>query len=455
MKKYFLFLLLFCFSSIAQNNSAEPPLVQSLDDLMKLVQKERIEQKEEFKTREAQFSQLKNQQQKLLNQAQKELLREENIRKELQKEFEKHEKELNQLSNELKIIEGNLGELFGAVKQTAGKLRGDISSSIVSAQIKNRENTINNIAEKSTPTIQELRRLWLELQLEAVELGRTRTFKDFIVLDDGQKEERSITRVGGFNLVSQGRYLTYKTETKQIVELAKQPPEQRYISALESSSQGHQVFALDPSRGAILDVLMRKSSLLETVIQEAGAIGFLIIVFLFIGLGISTQRWLNLRSEKNTIQNQLEKNEFDPKHPIGKLRLAFEKYHSQNTETLEIKLDEIIVQSLPRLEKGISWVKLLAAAAPLLGLLGTVYGMIMTFQSITLFGAGDPKVMAGGISHALITTLLGISCAIPLLFCHNFISGKYKEIIQLLEEQAAGLLAKKMEDKSAPITDQK
>ena len=446
MKKYFFLFLFWCFSSTAQNSGAA---VQSLDELMKLVQKERVEQKEEFKQREARFAKLKNQQQQLLTQAQKELLREETIRKELQKEFEKHEKELDQLTNELTIIEGNLGELFGAVKQTAGKLRGDISTSIVSAQIKNREALISKIAEKSTPTIQELKRLWLELQLEAVELGRTRTFKDFIVLDDGQKEERSITRVGGFNLVSRGRYLTYKTETKQIIELSKQPPEQRYISDLESAKSGYQVFALDPSRGAILDVLMRKSTLLETVIQEAGVVGFLIIVFLFIGLGISAQRWLNLRKEKAAIQTQLESSNFDSQHPIGKLRSAFEKYQNQNTEVLEIKLDEIIVQSLPRLEKGISWVKLLAAAAPLLGLLGTVYGMIMTFQSITLFGAGDPKVMAGGISHALITTLLGISCAIPLLFCHNFISGKYKEIIQLLEEQAAGLLAQKIEDNSA------
>ena len=86
-----------------------------------------------------------------------------------------------------------------------------------------------------------------------------------------------------------------------------------------------------------------------------------------------------------------------------------------------------------------------ANTATLLGLLGTVTGMIATFQSITLFGTGDPKLMAGGISQALITTVLGLIAAIPLLLLHNFVATRSKDLVQILEERSAGMVASRAE----------
>jgi biopolymer transport protein ExbB len=108
---------------------------------------------------------------------------------------------------------------------------------------------------------------------------------------------------------------------------------------------------------------------------------------------------------------------------------------------LELKLDEAILKEMPALERFITLIKLIAAIAPLMGLLGTVTGMILTFQSMTLFGAGDPTVMAGGISQALMTTVLGIVVALPMLFLHSIVNSMSQRVVHTIEEQSAGIIA--------------
>ena len=110
-------------------------------------------------------------------------------------------------------------------------------------------------------------------------------------------------------------------------------------------------------------------------------------------------------------------------------------------ETLQLKLDYAVIKEVPKLEGALNIVKVLAAVAPLMGLLGTVIGMIVTFQAITLFGTGDPKLMAGGISQALVTTVLGLIAAIPLLLLHAFAANASRRVSQVLEEQSAGMVA--------------
>ena len=105
-------------------------------------------------------------------------------------------------------------------------------------------------------------------------------------------------------------------------------------------------------------------------------------------------------------------------------------------------IDEIIINYTGTIEWGNNWIKFFAAVAPLLGLLGTVIGMIETFQAITLFGTGDPKQMAGGISQALVTTMLGLIVAAPLLGMYTYISEKTNSILQIIEEKASYLLSK-------------
>ncbi len=441
------------FLGVAFFATAQTTPVRSLEDLMKLVQQESLEQNQEFKERQRRFLNEKNDQQLLLQTAKAELAELRKVQKRLLDQYNAHEKELATLQKELNIIIGSMGELFGAVKQVAGDFSGKISSSIVSAEIPNRTPFLIQIAnQKEMPDIHTLRRLWAELVMEMTELGQVRKFKGTVVLNDGSREERQIVRVGGFNLVSDGEYLSYQNDTQQITELTKQPPRhlRSHISTLESADKGERTFALDPSRGTLLSVLLKVPSLGERI-EQGGLVGYFIILLFFVGLGIGGYRFIVIRKEGIKIKEQLKTDQIDESNPIGQLRKTFEQYQTQDVEALELKLDEVVVKSLPTFEKGIGLIRIFAAVAPLCGLLGTVLGMINTFQAITLFGTGDPKLMAGGISEALITTTLGLCCAIPLLFLHTFISSRAQDIIQILEEQMAGLIVKKVQNKTAPL----
>ncbi len=430
---------LFSISFSAQSNT--------LDDLLKKVLKERQYESEEFRKRELQFKKERDKRKQLLNQALKELKKEEKISQQLTSQFEANEKELTILENELNLAVGVLGELFGVVKQIAGDFRGQVLNSLVSVEVPGREHFAENIsARKKLPNIEELRQLWFEIQREMTEQGKVTQFEAEVITLEGQQAKQLITRVGSFNLISEGQYLNYQGDPPQVVELASQPKKHftRYIKKVEKAKQGTQpMFALDPTRGSLISILIRTPSLFERI-RQGGPVGFAIIVVLLIGIIIAIERWLVIKRETAKINAQLKLSEPKEDNPIGQILSIYEKNKDQDIESLELKLNEVVVKYLPTVEKRVGVIKLFAAIAPLMGLLGTVTGMILTFQAITLFGTGDPKLMAGGISQALVTTVLGLCCAIPLLLGHSFISSRARKLVQILEEQTSGLLAEKL-----------
>jgi len=135
--------------------------------------------------------------------------------------------------------------------------------------------------------------------------------------------------------------------------------------------------------------------------------------------------------------------EISEDNPLGRIFAIAEKSKAEATDNLDLLLDEAITREVPALEKGLAIIKLLAAVGPLLGLLGTVTGMIITFQTISLFGSGDPKLMAEGISQALVTTVQGLCVAIPLLFLHSVVASRSRMLVQILDEQTAGLISRR------------
>ncbi len=418
---------------------------QTLDGLLKQVLSERNVQSKELKEREQEFINKKAQQKTLLNKAQKELAALEAESKRLNGIFEKNEKKLSVLEEELNIAVGTLGELFGVVRQVSGDFAGTVQTSVISSQFKGREPFLRTMAEtKNLPDIPQLEKLWFELQQEMTESGKVVTYKTTVVKPSGEKVELPVTRVGSFNLVADGKYYVYQGETQQITELARQPSG-RYLSLADDFADEDDAFApfaIDPSRGTILSMLVNAPSLSERI-QQGGLVGYVILALLLLGLVLAGERFVTLRKQKAMIDEQLTTDEPIEGNPLGSILKTFNEFKDKDLETLELKIDETVIKSTPPITKGISTLKILSAVAPLLGLLGTVTGMIQTFQSITLFGTGDPKLMAGGISQALITTVLGLVCAIPLLLIHNYINGKSKGILQILEEQSAGLMAQK------------
>lgn len=426
----------------ASNSQAEH---LDLDQLLREVKQSRSAQGKVNREREARFQADKTQQQRLLAAAKSELAQQEHISAQIKTRFEANEAELTQMETVLKERTGVLGELFGVVRQVAGDLKADIDNSVVSAQFPERSQKLDTIAKsQAVPTVEQLEYLWYSLQQEMTETGKVVRFPANILAASGQPRDAQVVRIGAFNAFAEGAYLRYLPETQKLAELARQPAS-RYLSLAEDfagASGGQAEVAVDPTRGVILSMLVQAPNSWERI-KQGGFVGYIIIALGIIGLVIVIVRLVMLTLIKGRMDSQLKNmGNFNPDNPLGRVLAAPIKHKAKDMESLELLMDEAITREVPPLERGQSLIKLLASVAPLLGLLGTVTGMIATFQSISLFGTGDPKLMANGISQALVTTMLGLIVAIPLLFLHSLLVTRSKALIQVLDEQSVGLLAR-------------
>lgn len=424
-------------------------LAQQADPLVELLQQTknaRAAEKAENAAREQRFRARRDQQAGLLKDAKAELATQERRSEELLKQFEVNDKQLAELEESLTLKVGQLGEMFGVVRQVAGDLRGIAQGSYVSSQPGvERDAFLEELGRsKELPSIEKLEGLWFELQREMTETGRVVKYTTAVIGPDGTEAQRDVVRVGAFTAVADGQFLVWQPDTQQLAELERQPPGRfgSMASDLESAAPGEATgIALDPTRGALLSVLVRAPSLGERV-QQGGLVGYVILAIGALGLLMALERLVSLGSVGKKMAAQRNAPASDD-NPLGRVLLAYEKDPNADLETIESRLDEAIIKETPDLEKRLSALKIFAAVAPLLGLLGTVTGMIQTFQAITLFGTGDPKLMAGGISQALITTVLGLVVSIPLVMLHQWLAGRSKAMVQILEEESAGLVAER------------
>ena len=448
MKKVINFVLLAASISAGFATTAN---ANDLDKLLEQVKADRISEAKLDKQRESEFLSARADKQALLNKAKAELKAQQDRNERLTKEYAANEITLAQKEQELDNAKGTLGEMFGVSRSAAADAYGMISTSIVSAQYPGRGEALNRIANsKEIPSLPDLEELWFALQTEMTESGKVAQFQTDVTNLDGTKSSETVTRIGTFNLVSANGYLSYNDELAQVQPLAKQPA--GYISGtasdFSSATSGYSPLYVDPSRGAILALETRKRTLMEFYHQGA-EVGYGITVLLIIGLLIALERMLVLTAVGSKIKAQT-KNMDKPNsnNPLGRLLQVYQENKDADAETLELKLDEQILRETPTVDRGINIIKMFAAIAPLMGLLGTVIGMIMTFQTITLFGTGDPKIMAGNISLALVTTALGLIAALPLILVHSVVAGKAKSVLHKLDEQAAGLIAEIAEKES-------
>lgn len=362
----------------------------------------------------------------------------------MRKAFATNETLLASLEKTLHQNMGDLGEVFGAARQTIKDITGPISESLVSGQFPQRAAWLNALGErKKLPDMKELERLWHIMQQEIIESGQVVRFQAKVVGMDGTTQEKKVTRAGLFTAVSQGHYVRYIPENHHFEVLPRQPStsDQTLARQLEETKDGFAELALDPTRGVLLSMLVTIPNHWERL-HQGGEVGYAILILGVFGLLLGVGRLIYLVIVGRRILKQRE----EPSHsslnnPLGRI-IAVAKDRSQNNlKNVELLIDEAILREIPRLTRGVKLLKLLAAVAPLLGLLGTVIGMIATFQSISLFGTGDPRLMAGGISQALVTTTLGLMVAVPLLFLHALVASRSRALVSILEQQSAGLIA--------------
>ncbi|WP_428820100.1 MotA/TolQ/ExbB proton channel family protein [Microbulbifer sp. MCCC 1A16149] len=436
-------------SAVAQDKAT------SLDQLLKMVQSSKISESAEHKKREADFRRQKANQASLLSQAENTRASEEARSAALEKKYEEQELLVQQKRQQLDERLGSLKELFGHLTSTAGDLRANLDTSLVSAQYPGRAEFLDQLIEKMNsatklPTIQEIERLWYELQRETVESGKIVKFNGTVILPDGEQAEQEVVRVGNFNLVSNGKYLEMN-DNQKMAELIRQP-DGKYLSMasdLQAATSGFTAFGIDPTGptgGSYLKAMIASPSIVERW-HQGGIVGYIITGVGVVAVLLAVWRLIVLSGVNAKVNSQLRSSTPNTNNPLGRVLSVAEENKGVDGETLELKMEEAVLKERPAIESGLNLLKIIAMVAPLLGLLGTVTGMIITFQAITIFGAGDPKAMAGGISSALVTTVLGLCVAIPTVLLHTIVNGRAKRILHILDEQSAGIVAENAERK--------
>jgi len=352
----------------------------------------------------------------------------------LEASFEQNEKTLAELEEKLEIKVGVLGELFGVTRQYAGELLAASENSVVFYEFPNRPELLKDIGQEKVHNLDQLENLWISYFDEIVAGSEIKNFEATITAPNGENIVGEVTRYGLFSASYDGKFVKPVSSLNSFQLLAKQP-ENTFTKTLSKHKRADEYtnVSIDPTRGFLLSLYLDKANWFERIAQGK-SIGFVIIFIGFIGLAFSIFKITKLREYSNEVLN--DKTDNIPSKMESLIK------DGASRESKENIIDEFIINYSSKIEWGNNWVKFFAAVAPLLGLLGTVIGMIETFQAITLFGTGDPKQMAGGISQALVTTMLGLIVAAPLLGMYTYLSEKTESIVQVLEEKASYILSK-------------
>lgn len=427
-----------------------------LDQLLNLVQEGQARDNTEFEKRLAEFNSSKSRQEQLLADARADRERLEILSAEKESLFRENELSIADSQAQLNDRLGSLKELFGVLQQVAGDTKAVFEGSVISSELPGRDEFLTDLirvagATSELPSIEQLERLWFEMQREATLSGRISSYTADVVAPSGETAERSVVRIGGFNAVADSAYLSWDIESARLVELDKQPGS-RYTSSINDliSASGDTLtgFWIDPSRGQLLKIMGQSPELGDRV-DQGGVVGYIILVLGAIGILLALWRMVVLNGEASRINKQMKSESANENNALGRVMAVFNANSKSDTETLELHLGEAISAEIPRLTRGIGWIKIISVVAPLLGLLGTVTGMIDVFETMSLFGTGDPKLMAGGISQALVTTVLGLVAAIPCVFLHTLTNNRSRGLIMILEERATGILARQSEQQQS------
>jgi len=431
--------------------------ITSVNDLLNKVRQDSAKVEQENRERERVFRERKNEQESLLRSARNELATLERQAASVERTFAANRSRIDGLKGELRAAQGDFGEVFGLARGKAGEFKALLDSSLITAQYPKRTTVLGDVAEsEALPSSDNLNKIY-ELMLQEIRAQReVATFQAPVAnVNDGA--EQSVTRVGPFAVFTTdgANFLGYKAPAGEeagplLSKLPKQPGGQISAAAADVTNAGSNalVYApIDPTRGALLESFERVPDVRERI-SYGGTIGYIILGLLAIGGIFGLLNIVRLFLEKMKVNGQKRKAQASKGNSLGRVMMAYDGAKSRDAETVELKLDEAILKESPKFEFGLNLLKLFAGIAPLLGLLGTVTGMIKTFQAMMIYGTGDPQLMAGGISEALVTTMLGLIAAIPLLILHSFCSSLARSIQGTLEEQSAGIVARHVESRT-------
>ena len=379
----------------------------------------------------------------------------------LEKKIAGDEKTLEDLNEDWAKHELDFQEISGNVRVAARDLDTITRQSILTARNPSRLDVLKPILRKGYfPDIDDIAGMADLYFEEIVRGGQVGRYRGDFIGRDGKDTKGTILTLGKFTTIyrddDEVGFLNYSQESQRFYALTALPSAgiQRTLKRyLDGKSE---TVAIDMSFGAALRQISHKAGFTDQL--RAGGpivwpIGLIAITALFIVIYkvVILQR---LHGNTDKIMGEVNRLAFEGEWQACEEIVSQHKgkgmsvihvleaglaARKNDRETLESVLQEAILRELPRVERGLAILAILGAIAPLLGLLGTVTGMIDTFRVITLFGTGDPKLMSGGISEALVTTMLGLAVAIPIMLLHTFLSRRVDHIIGDMEEKAISL----------------
>jgi len=380
----------------------------------------------------------------------------------LSQQYDDNYNRIGEMTLLLEQHQGNLGELFGVTRQIAGDAAGVLDNSMINAELKvaegqeNRVDFLRRIAvARELPSIVELERLWLEMVYEIKADAQTARFTAPVIQLDETVKETEVVRVGSYLAVGDGVFLSYLPSKTSLAVMTRQPPQLATMASARSlqnatAGSGYVQSVVDPARGVLLALIAERPNMLERI-ENGESVNWLILGVGFLGLLAAAFQFVYLFIVKLAVSRQLKNIDKPTKNnPLGRMLKAAVGDGTANDipELTELRISESVLREVPKLERFQAFLRLAVAAGPLLGLIGTVIGMILTFQSITASGTSDPKLMAHGIGMAMIATVLGLGIAIPLLFVNAGLAALSKSVVHVLEEQSTSILASRLRTNS-------
>ncbi len=446
-----------CLSGVAGYATA-----LTLDELMDKVRADSSAQAKIATQRESTFRAAKEAQDKLYKDTLAKRNTAENLSNTLNTRIGDNRIRIDEINELLRVNQGNLGELFGVTRQIAGDASGVLTDSLINTQIvlaageENRLDFMRRIASSTAlPSIIDLERMWFELMGEMKADGEVTRYKSPVLQADGVTSiEEEIVRIGSYGAVANNEYLGYLTGEGTLATISRQPAEKALMtlaSDLQNSTQdtGYIRAMVDPARGALLSLYVERPDVIERI-QNGEVVGWVIVFVGCIGVLVALFQYVYLFMARSAVASQLKKLNVPIKNNcLGRMLIEVtgdknRNFINERAEVVELRISEAVLRELPKLERFQSFLRLAVAAGPLLGLIGTVIGMILTFDSITASGSSDPKLMAQGIGQAMIATVLGLGVAIPLLFLNAGLVSLSKGVIHVLEEQSTRLMAHRL-----------
>ena len=443
-------------SAIAQETEA----ARTLDDLLDSVQRVREGQDELFEQRVAEYNAAaESGKATMLRQAEARRDQLETASTGLSDTYSANELRLSELNGELvrKATSLGLAEVFGLARQVANDSAGILSQSLISTQFPANEGEVGRVdflrgfsSARSTPTPEELERLWFEIHREMTAQGDVLRYQAEVVQPTGESVPSEVLRIGPFTATSEGQFLAYLPDLNALTVMPRQLPGEfmNIASEFAETTEGYATAVVDFTRGVLAALYVERPSWLERI-ELGETIGYIIIVVGVAGFLAFLYQLFHLILVRRKVGAQLKNLDHPTSdNPLGRVLLAFKgdpNRIEEDADVAELRISEAALREVPRLERFQAFLRLGVAAGPLLGLIGTVVGMIITFQSITESGSSDPKLMATGIGQAMIATVLGLGIAIPLLFANALLNSLSRNVVQILDEQSAGMLAESIE----------